>query len=65
MLGTPDSMVLPLRVGLFKAGEHCFVTFDSDNLDIPLLNGVTAYNIFYTPNTGDGEWAISEIERGW
>lgn len=51
----------PHRVALFRTEDKCFVTFDSDNLNIPLnVRGIpgantTAYNIFYTPDTDDGE----------
>jgi hypothetical protein len=37
------------------------VTFDSDNLNIPIsvpenLESDISYNIFYTPNNGSGEY---------
>lgn len=59
--------ILVLRVALFDSSDKCFVTFDSDNLNIPYnVEGVqfseVSYNIFYTPNTGQAA-AVAAILR--
>lgn len=77
-IGTVFEIILPimavvillvLQRALFTTEDKCFVTFDSDNLNIPSrvdgipFGGNIFYNIFYSPNTGPAE-EVAEILRG-